>query len=113
MNFKVEDLKKQLEEYPDEYIVNFYSFYDGSYCKKVDVQLRFSLPRKTDFKHTECKYYEEMIIKGEIRGFCNCENDFINKDAGKGSCDNFIHKNKNVDFCLACTRCYKSRCNGI
>lgn len=112
---KIKDLKRFCEKYNDEDVVGFceFSYSSEEFTKPVDVAIKPRLPKKTEFKHKECKRYEEIEFKGKIRKFCNLRDKFLN-DHSWLSCEEFVSKDNNVEYCLKCDDCnWNYGCWGI
>lgn len=111
---KIKDLKEFCKQYDDEYVVGFCEFSHSAeaFVKPVKVTIRPRLPKKTEFAHEECKYYEEIEVKGRIRGFCNLKDKFLTEHSWH-SCGNFA-SNNDVEYCMECDECdWNYGCRGI
>ena len=104
---KKKEMIKFLEKYDDEDVIEctMWSDYSEEYTKPVDVEFCMRLPKRTEFKHKECKHYEQIKIKDKLRGYCNRKEDFIREYVGYNSCDDFVHNTREIDYCLECEYC--------
>ena len=91
---RVKDIKEWCKDKHPEDIVVFLGYcrqYDQDYHEKGVSKLKTKYPKKTDFKHEECKFCEEIEIKGTKRLWCNKKHDIIHKYNWE-SCEGFEHK---------------------
>ena len=103
----VKDLKEWCKDKKDTDKVVFctYNWDSEAYTTPVDVELKISKPKPTDFKHKECKHYEIINVKGKDYGYCNRLESFIEIEDWE-SCEDFEHNTSDVDYCLECRICY-------
>ena len=114
---KKKEMIEFLEKYDDDDVIEYVGWDDYSECydRPVSVVRRMRLPKRTEFRHKQCKYYEQIKVKDKLRGYCNRKEDFIREYHGYKSCDDFVHNTHEIDYCLECEHCYWNygKCEGL
>lgn len=103
---KIKDLKAWCETKDDEDVV-FLCEYDWDsewYSHPTSGKLMVRPPQKINFKHEECKHYELIEVKGELRKFCNRKNEFFNQYYSNNACSKF-ESDKEINYCQECKDC--------
>ncbi|MBQ8017463.1 MAG: hypothetical protein IJ258_05085 [Methanobrevibacter sp.] len=106
---RIKDLKKWCETKDDDDVVFLceYSHNSETYDRPTSGWLWVRPPQKIDFKHEECKHYELVDVKGELRKFCNRKNEFFNEYYSYNACRKF-ESDKEINYCRECAECKKT-----
>ena len=106
---RIKDLKTWCETKDDDDVVFLceYSYHSEAYNRPTSGELYVRPPQKRDFKHEECKHYEIVDVKGELRRFCNRKNEFFNEYYSYNACREF-ESDKEINYCRECKDCHKT-----
>lgn len=111
---KIKHLKKWCETKDDDDIVFLcgYDWDSEGYTQPTSGKLYVRPSQKIDFKHEECKHFELVEVKGELRKFCNRNNEFFNQYYSNNACRKF-ESDKEINYCRECKDCRKRYCKYV
>ena len=96
--WKVKEIKELLKNKHDEDVVQFLTYNPRSegYTNSILIgKIDTRKPKRNEFDHEDCKYCEEITIKGNKKLYCCKDDDILHDD---GSCNRFQHKRYELEY---------------